>query len=203
VEVSVQGWYRIREAHLNVGPSWSLTLPEDDPSYKAFPITEVTKNLLRYDEAKQGQWQEPDGTLWQGFYFNWFPGRVAGYLAKRHTPEVCMPASGLTMLLGPELMVVKLRDIDLAIRHYVFGAPGNSLQVFHCRWEAGVGKDAYVQQESTRFNLVRAIWAGRGNKGQKVFEFILSGYEDPNQAKKDFVRKLETLIKVETKELQR
>ena len=50
----------------------------------------TTRNLLRFDEVKQAAWNEPDGTQWEAFYFSWLPGRVAGYLAKRHTPEICL-----------------------------------------------------------------------------------------------------------------
>jgi hypothetical protein len=60
-----------------------------------------------------------------------------------------------------------------------------------------MGKEAYVQHETTRFNLLRGIWAGRGNKGQKVLEIIISGCEDSEQAKAALVRQLEKLIKVE------
>jgi exosortase len=197
VEVGVWGWYRSREARFTPSPRWSLVLPEDNPTFKALPTGEKEKYLLRFDEAKQGAWQEADGSQWQAFYFNWFPGRVAGYLAKRHTPEICIPASGREMTLGPELMMVKVNGIELPMRHYVFGGPGNALQVFHCRWEDGMSKDAYVQHESARFNLVRGIWAGRGIHGQKVLEFIISGCEDSEQAKAALVQRLGKMIRVE------
>jgi hypothetical protein len=108
-----------------------------------------------------------------------------------------MPATGWEMRSGPELMVLKINGIELPMRHYVFEKQGDSLQVFQCRWEAGVDESAYVQHETTRFNLLRGIWAGRGIHGQKVLEFIISGCEDSEQAKAALVRQLEKLIKVE------
>jgi len=197
VEAGVQIWYRSREAHFNSSPSWSVVFPKGNSTFKILPVGEKEKYLLRFDEGEQGEWQEADGTQWEAFYFNWFPGRVAGYLAKRHTPEVCMPAAGWEITSGPELMVVKVNGIELPMRHYVFGGLGNALQVFHCRWENGMGKEAYVQHESTRFNLVRAIWTGRGIHGQKVLEFIISGCKDSEQAKAILVRQLKKMIKVE------
>jgi hypothetical protein len=74
------------------------------------------------------------------------------------------------------------------------------MYVFHCRWEAGVNADAYVAHDSARFNFVRAIWAGRGNKGQKVLEIIVSGYADSERAKAALLRQLQTMIKVEKPE---
>jgi exosortase len=197
VEIGVQAWYRSREARLVAGPEWSLELPTHNPTFKAIAVPETTKSLLRYDEGRQGEWQEADGTQWQGFYFSWSPGRVAGYLAKRHTPEICMPAAGQKLLSGPEFAVVRVKGIDLPVRRYVFGTAAAPLHVFHCRWEGGATRDTYVAHESARFNLVRAIWAGRGNQGQKVLEFIASGCPDADQAERALVQQLEKLIRVE------
>jgi exosortase len=197
VESGVQIWYRTREAHLIPGPAWTLTFPQDNPTLKDLPMDATTRYLLRFDEAKQAAWTEPDGTQWEAFYFSWLPGRVAGYLAKRHTPEICLAATGVKLLSGPKLTMMNINGVELPIRSYVFQTENGIIQVFHCRWEAGVGSEAYVEHESARYNLVRAIWAGRGNKGQKVLEFIISGMDDPEQAKQALARQLEKLIKVE------
>jgi len=197
VEAGVQLWYHSREAHLKPGPAWTLAFPRDNPTLKDLPIDATTRNLLRFDTGKQAAWTEPDGTQWQGFYFSWSPGRVAGYLAKRHTPEICLTASGLTLLSGPKLTMMNIHGVELPIRSYVFQTGEGVIQVFHCRWEAGAGKDTYVDHESARYNLVRAIWAGRGDQGQKVLEFVISGMDDPEQAKQALARELEKLIQVE------
>ena len=201
VEAGVQIWYRSREAHLMPGPAWTLTFPRDNPTLKDLPMDAKTRNLLRFDEAKQAAWSESDGTQWQAFYFGWLPGRVAGYLAKRHTPEICFAATGRKLLSGPKLTMMNVHGVDLPIRCYVFETEAGIVQVFQCRWEAGVGSEAYVEHESARYNLIRAIWAGRGNKGQKVLEFIISGVDDPEQAKQALARQLEKLIMVEKPEV--
>ena len=159
-------------------------------------MDEKTQNLLRFDEGKQAAWSEPDGTQWQAFYFSWLPGRVAGYLAKRHTPEICLSATGLKLLSGPKLTMINVHGVELPIRCYEFQTEEGVIQVFQCRWEAGAGEEAYVDHESARYNLVRSIWAGRGNQGQKVLEFVISGMDDPEQAKQAFARELEKLIVV-------
>jgi exosortase len=196
VESGVELWYRIRESHLKPGPNWSVNFPEANPTYKDLPLTTEAHELLRFDQGQQGQWQEPDGTVWQTFYFNWQPGRVAGYLAKRHTPDICMTATGLKMTSGPELTVLNVNNVELPMRHYVFESASGPLQVYQCHWEAGVGKDTYTAEESSRFNLIRGIWAGRGNQGQKVLEIIITGYDNPELARQALVRQLEKMIKV-------
>ncbi|MEJ0090096.1 MAG: exosortase/archaeosortase family protein [Limisphaerales bacterium] len=196
VEVGVQSWYRHLESNFKPSPTWTLNFPTNNPTLRDLPIPEESRNLLRYDEGHQAIWTQPDGTDWQVFFCDWLPGRVAGYLAKRHTPEICLQATGLEMVAGPELTIMNINGVDLPIRSYVFQTDNGPIQVFHCRWEAGVESKDYVDHDSTRFNLVRAIWAGRGNKGQKVVEVIISGMKDPEQAKAALRLELEKMVTV-------
>jgi exosortase len=196
VESGVELWYRIRESHLTPGPTWSVNFPEANPTYKDLPLTVDEHQLLRFDEGRQGQWQEPDGTVWQAFYYNWLPGRVAGYLAKRHTPDICLTATGLKMVSEPTLTVLNVNNVELPMRHYIFESSSGPLQVYQSHWEAGMGKDTYTAEESSRFNLIRGIWAGRGNQGQKVLEIVITGYADPDVAQQALLRQLDKLIKV-------
>jgi exosortase len=196
VEAGVELWYRHLESQLKPGPRWSVNFPQDNATLKELPIPADTRYLLRFDEGRQAAWTESDGTQWQVFYCSWLPGRVAGYLAKRHTPEICMQATGVKLVSGPELTMMNVHGVELPVRSYVFETAGGPINVFHCRWEAGADESAYVQHESARFNLVRGIWTGRGNKGQKVLEVIITGMDDPAQARAALVRQLEKLITV-------
>ena len=94
--------------------------------------------------------------------------------------------------------MINVHGVDLPIRSYVFESDHGPIQVFHCRWEAGVESGDYVGHDSDRFNLVRGIWAGRGNKGQKVLEVIITGMNDPVQAKAALVRQLDKLVTVDS-----
>jgi exosortase/archaeosortase family protein len=203
VEVGTELWYRNLESHRAPSPNWSATFPEDNRTFRTMPMDAKTENQLRFDEGKQGAWIDSDGFRWQAFYFNWRPGRVAGYLAKRHTPEICLPAAGCRMVSGPELTMMNINGVALPVRSYTFETEGNAMYVFHCRWEAGVKADAYVAHESARFNLVRGIWSGRGKFGQKILEIIISGCPDAGQAKAALARELQTMIKAEKLEGKR
>ncbi len=199
VEGGVHLWYSIRESHISPGPKWSLVLPTNDSTFKPLPVTPEEETLLRFDDERQGQWQEPDGTVWQAFYFDWLPGRVAGYLAKRHTPDICLSAEGLTMTSGPVLTMMNIHDIELPMRCYVFTGPDGPLQVFQCHWQPGADKEAYAD-ESSRYNLIRGVWTGRGDKGQKVIEIVITGYHDSQAAREALAQELQKLIKVEKKQ---
>ena len=197
VETGVELWYRIRESQIKPGPTWTVNLPESNATFRKTPLTQEELELLRFDEARQGQWQEPDGTSWQVFYFDWRPGRVAGYLAKRHTPEVCLTASGLKMTAGPKLEIMNVHGVVLPIRCYTFESSSGLLQVFQCRWETGEARESFTTEDLTRFNLIRGIWAGRGNQGQKVLEVIITGCDNPDQALQKLKSRLDDLIQVD------
>jgi hypothetical protein len=100
------------------------------------------------------------------------------------------------MISGPELTMMHVTGVALPMRRYVLGTESGAMYVFHCRWEAGANENAYVTHESARFNLIRGIWAGRGNHGQKVIEIFVSGCSDPKQATAALVRHLEKMIVV-------
>ena len=106
-----------------------------------------------------------------------------------------MSATGLKMVSGPIAAGVTVNGVYLPMRNYVFESDSQKLQVYQCRWEPGV-TSAYAG-ESERFNLIRGVWAGRGNQGQKVLEVIVSGYDDPDAAHQALVNQLDRLIKVD------
>ena len=197
VEGGVELWYHIRESHLQPGPNWAVKLPDQNPTYKELPFTREEHELLRFDDGCQGAWNEPDGTTWQAFYYDWLPGRVAGYLAKRHTPDICMTATGYKLLSGPDLMVLNVKQLELPVRHYVFAGASGPMQVYQCHWEAGMGRNTYTADESSRFNLIRGIWAGRGNHGQKVLEIVISGCDNAELARQALVRRLDDIIAIQ------
>jgi hypothetical protein len=200
VEVGSEVWYRCIESPPAPSAQWSIMFPISDPTYKSVAISADTALLLRFDEGKQGGWIDPDGFRWEAFYFDWQPGRVAGYLAKRHTPEICLPAAGRELISGPVLTMMNINGVVLPVRSYVFQTDGKPVYVFHCRWEAGVNSDAYVTHESARFDLIRGIWSGRGKQGQKVLELVVSGCPDAAQANAALIRQLQDLVKVERPE---
>ena len=100
------------------------------------------------------------------------------------------------MSAGPTLTVLDINNLKLPFRSYVFTGPGGPFQVFQCHWEPGIDNETYAF-ESSRFNLIRGVWAGRGNKGQKVIEIIITGYKDSDAAREALVRELQKMVKIE------
>jgi hypothetical protein len=101
------------------------------------------------------------------------------------------------MTSGPELTMMDVNGVELPMRHYVFESSSGRMQVYQCHWESGAGSDTYTADESARFNLIRGVWAGRGNHGQKVLEVVITGYDDAEKAKQALVSQLNQLVRVE------
>lgn len=195
-EGGVMAWYHFRESGIPEGPHWTVVFPTNNATFKELPMSPEATGLLRFDKGKSGQWQESDGTTWVSFFFEWLPGRAAGYLAKRHTPDICMPASGRELISGPDLMLMNINGVELPMRRYVFRTPAGSVHAYQCRWEAGV-RGQYYANESARYNLIRGVWAGRGIHGQKVFEVVVTGCEDLEKSKQALIQQLQKLVRVE------
>jgi hypothetical protein len=100
------------------------------------------------------------------------------------------------MISGPDLTVMDIHGVRLPMRYYVFDSAAGQLQVYQCHWDPGAGQQTYAN-ESSRFNLIRGIWAGRGNKGQKVLEVIISGSNDPESARNALIQQLDKIVEVE------
>jgi len=197
IEIACFAWFSYRESKTSGLVKWTMVFPTNSPSFKQFKIAENTYKLLCYDDGTEVEWKENDGSVWHLYYFDWYSGRVAGYLAKRHTPEACLTGVGYSMLSGPDLFLAKIHGVTLPIRQYVFKTKNTKIHVFHCRWEAGTEENASVKFESSRMNLLRGIWAGRGKNGQQVFEVIIEGYDTAAEAKAALLHRLDGLIKSE------
>lgn len=106
-DVGVYFWYVTLESHLQRSPKWSVAFPTNNPTFQSEAIGADVAYWLRFDEGKQAVWTDADGSHWKMFYFSWRPGRVAGYLAKRHTPEACLPAATGNALSPPILKLLE------------------------------------------------------------------------------------------------
>ena len=97
-----------------------------------------------------------------------------GYLAKRHTRKFACRATGHAKCCPARNLSAKIHGLDLPVRHYRFLPRWQFPARLPLSLGGGATPDSFVTQESARYNLIRAIWNGRGNQGQKIIEFIIS-----------------------------
>ena len=173
-EFGKEMWYRRHEQRLAVNQGWSLNLPTNNPTFRIRNFTDTERVLLRYDVGSNARWQDVDGSVWQLFYLRWFPGKIAVYLARSHTPQACLPAAGFNLISVTDLKLLHVHGIDFPFRTYQTEAGGIPLYVFYCLWEERGSQQSNEAMELTWRNRLQPVLEGRRNRGQRVLEFALS-----------------------------
>jgi hypothetical protein len=100
------------------------------------PLTEKARAILRCDAGRGAAWKDEEQNYWLGFFLEWKPGRNSAQLAKGHTPDICMPATGRKLVRELGKQSVSVHGLDLSFRRYEFSAEGRPLFVFYCNWES-------------------------------------------------------------------
>jgi exosortase/archaeosortase family protein len=203
VEVGVESWYRWHEARMPKSASWTVELPRSNPTFEESPLSEQTQQLLRYDEANTGSWSESSGTKWQMFYFRWRPGRTASYLAKYHTPEICLGAAGYTLHINPGLDYLPVHGLLLPFRNYTMETPDGPTYVFYCRWEDRALEERFETSKLIHGHAVvygerlKFVLEGKRSVGQQTLEIIVRGMGSEKEAEAAVLHQVDKLIKVE------
>jgi hypothetical protein len=175
---------------------WTVRWPTDQPGFRDVELSDVTRNILKYTDARSAVWTDAAGLRWAMVLLHWAPGRTSVQLARSHGPEVCLPAGGAVMTadLGPRPM--RINGVDLPARAYTFRARDQILYVFYCLWEqrpdsGAAPSTAGVLNMARRLESVRL---GLRNAGQQAIEVAVSDVAGPEQAEAAVKRFLEKTI---------
>jgi len=194
-EAGVQIWYG---RHQSIGSSrWVAQWPNSESAYKTVAIPPEAENLLRYNEGGGAAWHGTDGHPWMMYFFRWFPGRTAALFVKVHRPDVCLPASGMTMERDNGLRLLTVNGVNLPIRSYRFDDRGAPLHVFYCYWDARSSYESVAAAEEEDWSprgRLRAAWRGRREIGAQMLEVVVWGYEDDDKANEALQRQLAQII---------
>jgi len=162
------------------------------------PVTPEAQSLLRYDEGGGAMWDASDGHRWMIYFFRWLPGRTAALFVKVHRPDICLPASGLTMNRDSGIRFIEVNGVNLPIRSYRFDDRGQSLHVFYCYWDARStyeNASAAEAEDWTARGRLRAALQGRREIGAQMLEVVVWGYEQDAEADQAFQRQLAQIIR--------
>ena len=196
IEIGTEVWYRAAEARSPKANAWSVNWPTGQKGFRDIEIGEVTRNILKYTDARSAVWSDAEGIRWAMVMLRWAPGRTSVQLARAHGPEVCLPSGGAVMTedLGPRPM--RINGVELPLRAYIFRAREGLIYVFYCLWEQRPDTDA---QQSTAVELtmgrrIEAVRKGVRNAGQQAIEVVVSNVAGPEQAQAAVQRFLERTI---------
>ena len=134
------------------------------------------------------------------YSFRWLPGRTAALFVKNHRPEICLPASGLTMEAASGVRLATLNGVKLPIRSYRFDDGGRPLHVFYCYWD---GRSSYVDdaaaasEDWTARGRLHAAWRGKQELGTRLLELVVWGHDNDAEARAALERELGKIVRPE------
>lgn len=197
VEAGVQIWYRSHQSPA-ASSRWVVQWPDSETSYKTVPIAPEAENLLHFNEGGGASWQTGDGRNWMMYFFRWMPGQTAARFVKIHRPDICLPASGMTMVNDDGIRLLNVNGINLPVRSYRFNDHGAPLHVFYCYWDARSSyenAEAATEEDWSARGRVRAALRGRRELGAQMLEIVVWGYEDDAEAAGALQRQLAQIIR--------
>jgi exosortase len=198
IEVGTEVWYRMAEAHAPKVKSWTVRWPTGQTGFRDVEFSDVTRNILKYTDARSAVWTDADGLRWAMVLLHWAPGRTSVQLARSHGPEVCLPAGGAVMTADLGLRPIKIQGLVLPARAYIFRARDQMLYVFYCLWEQRPDADG-AQSTAEELNIahrLEAVRKGVRNAGQQAIEVAVSDVAGPEEAEAVVKRFLEKTIQL-------
>jgi len=194
-EAGVEFWYARHESHANTRATWNVRFLADAPKFKEIPFEPGVVQMLRFDEGRNATWTSLDGQRCQAIFLHWKPGRIAVHLARSHTPEVCLTASGRTLSAGmkPQTILVS----GLPLKFDVYHAEKEGLWVYYCLWEDGGSSDNNETERLTYGNRLRPVIEGRRNSGQRSLEIAIWSNEEAEETGVRLAQLVQSLVRVE------
>ena len=183
-QIAIQTWYNAHQSAVT-NTRWSVRDPASPEAYEKIAIPPETQRILGADESASGKWTEPDGHQWLMYFFRWLPGRTAALFVKMHRPDVCLPASGLTMTSETGIRLREINGATLPIRTYRFDAHGVPLHVLYCYWDGRSSyekRDLANEEDWSAKGRVRSALRGRREVGAQMLELVVWGYENDVEA---------------------
>ncbi len=182
-EAGTQAWYGWHEAHAQRVEPWTVAWPKQAPNWKEIPVADQAQELLRYNEGGGGTWSGASGNQWAMYFFKWLPGRTAGLFIKNHRPDICLPASGMTLRGGVHNQLMEINGVTLPIRAYVFESGAAILHVYYCYWDGSVPEPVAQDQENwTASGRLEAVRRGKRDVGTQMLELVAFGYHNDSDA---------------------
>ncbi|HLH56612.1 MAG TPA: exosortase/archaeosortase family protein [Verrucomicrobiae bacterium] len=194
-ELGTQMWYRSHERGLPTPASWNVRLPRELPGFQELPLPEASRQILRYDHGINAVWRENEGFHWQAIFLRWKPGRVAADLARNHTPEDCLAASGRSAIGDATTQIMCVHGFELPFRRYAFDSQDGPAYVFYCLWTDRALDRIFTSQWIGYSTRIDAVLNGERNLGQRSLELVLEGAETPEIAYQAVERLLGQIIR--------
>jgi exosortase len=182
-EIGPRLWFAHRSSHLATN-SWRVRWPETASGFATIPVNETVLQQLGCDRIESRRWHAPDGSLRQANLIRWNSSSAGRNSTALHSPTVCLPLSGFTLLHRESPVVVSVNGLTLTFDVMAFRHADDTFYVYHCVYdEQGAGPanrpTGVVAWWSERLHEIQEASHGRG---LQVLTFARWDDNDPVQA---------------------
>jgi len=201
----VEAHYQSTEAKLSDSKILSLYL--DDPSIKKEEeqISQQIVAQLHFESAKSFKWQDrfrttfnqfghqvinPNSEYWQGFVANWETGGACTAVLSTHSPDSCLPLTGLTQISPPpgekpSHITLNVGEKSIVFEAYEFSRDYRKLFVFRCFWPHKLAPDQpnlFPRGGYSFDGRIKAAIEGRRNVGGTMLALALANVDSSQTA---------------------
>ena len=204
--------YQGTEKNLADLPSLEINLLDPNILSTKQDISLQVAAQLHYEEASSIQWQDrfrnvinnygqmvinPNAEYWQAFQARWDSGGACTAVLSTHSPESCLPLTGLTQISpspgqDPVLIPVQVDDREILFEAYEFSRDYRKLYVFRCFWPKKLTPEqpnVFPRGGYSFDGRINSALEGRRNVGGTMLALALANVDSPQTA----INKLQAL----------
>ncbi|MBT7406160.1 MAG: exosortase/archaeosortase family protein [Opitutae bacterium] len=198
--------FESRESNLENLPKLSLNIADDSLLVEEKIISNQIAAQLHFESAQSIQWQErlrtrynptnqtrlinPNQEYWQAFEATWESGGACTAILSTHSPDSCLPLTGLTQInppLGqaPTIITIQVENREISFEVYEFTKNRKKLYVFRCFWPRMQAIGQANQFPKGGYSLegrIQSTLEGRRNVGGTMLALALANVDSPQTA---------------------
>jgi len=185
-------------------PALRLSLKDPEIHIEEQVISKQVAAQLHFEDAQSIQWQDrfrlrlspfgfvlnPESEYWQAFECTWDSGGACTAVLSTHTPESCLPLTGLVQINPPHgspptMIPVQIGDREVLFETYEFVRGTRKLFVFRCFWPSKLlpGKTNLFPSGGYDFNgRINTALEGRRNVGGTMLAIAVANLDSTEVA---------------------
>jgi exosortase len=193
-ETGTRLWYARGAAEVReTVPQWRVNFPTATITYRALPLSEPAREMLRPDRFESGSWIGPDQLLRSAYLIEWQAGQVARSVPFLHNPTVCLPYAGCELVRELGVIQVRWSGGLIPFHTYVFRSMNEDMLVAFTVWDPVRGRELQDTVEGWGAwwqRQWRDVSEARQHQPAQLLAFaVMGGGEDHN-----LIRDLEALV---------
>ncbi|MBT3541831.1 MAG: exosortase/archaeosortase family protein [Opitutae bacterium] len=198
--------FESRESNLENLPKLSLNIADDSLLVEEKIISNQIAAQLHFESAQSIQWQErlrtrynptnqtrvinPNQEYWQAFEATWESGGACTAILSTHSPDSCLPLTGLTQInpppgQAPTIITIQVENREISFEVYEFTKNRKKLYVFRCFWPRMQAIGQANQFPKGGYSLegrIQSTLEGRRNVGGTMLALALANVDSPQTA---------------------